>query len=76
MTQYKYTGFYTTVYTDTLDSDGNVVVAEPGQTYNIDTAPDTLWVSVNGSQKAPKAPVANATPEPESTPTQSESEPQ
>ena len=42
MTQYKYTGFYTTVYTDTLDSDGNVVVAEPGQTYNIDTAPDTL----------------------------------
>jgi hypothetical protein len=76
MTQYKYTGFYTTVYTDTLDSDGNVVVAEPGQTYNIDTAPDTLWVSVNGSQKAPKASVADATPEPESTPTQSESEPQ
>jgi len=76
MTQYKFTGYYTTVYTETLDSDGNVVVAEPGQTYNIDTAPDTFWVSVTGSQKAPKAPVEPSTPEPESTPTQSESEPQ
>ena len=76
MTQYKYTGFYTTVYTDTLDSDGNVVVAEPGQTYNIDTAPDTLWTAVSSSKKAPEAPVANATTESESTPTQSESEPQ
>ena len=76
MTQYKYYGFYTTFYTDTLDSDVNVVVAEPGQTYNIDTAPDTLWSAVSSSKKAPEAPVEPSTPEPESTPTQSESEPQ
>ena len=76
MTQYKFQGFYTTVYTDTLDSDGNVVVAEPGQTYNIDTAPDTLWTAVSSSKKAPEAPVEPSTTEPESTPTQSESEPQ
>ena len=76
MTQYKYTGYYTTVYTDTLDSDGNVVVAEPGQTYNIDTAPDTFWTAVSSSKKAPEAPVEPSTPEPESTPTPTESEPQ
>ena len=76
MTQYKYTGFYTTVYTDTLDSDGNVVVAEPGQTYNLDTAPDSFWSAVSSSKKAPEAPVEPSTTKPESTPTPTESEPQ
>ena len=76
MTQYKFQGSYTTVYTDTLDSDGNVVVAEPGQTYNIDTAPDSFWTAVSSSKKAPEAPVEPSTPEPESTPTPTESEPQ
>ena len=76
MTQYKYTGFYTTVYTGVAGPDGGTLEAVPGQTYNLDTAPDSFWVSVNGSQKAPEAPVADAAPEPESTPTQSESEPQ
>ena len=76
MTQYKYTGFYTTVYTGVAGPDGGTLEAVPGQTYNLDTAPDSFWVSVNGSQKATEAPVADATPEPESTPTQSESEPQ
>ena len=76
MTQYKFTGFYTQVYQDTLDANGNVLVAEPGQSFELDAAPDAFWVSVTGSQKAPKAPVEASTPEPESTPTQSESEPQ
>jgi hypothetical protein len=76
MTQYKYTGGYTLVYTHKTDLDGKPLIAVPGQTYNIDTAPDTLWKAVSSSKKAPEAPVEPSTPEPESTPTQSESEPQ
>ena len=76
MTQYKFQGFYTTVYTGITDLEGKAVLAVPGQTYNLDTAPDTLWTAVSSSKKAPEAPVEPSTTEPESTPTQSESEPQ
>jgi len=76
MSQFTYTGFYETVYTGTLDTNGNVLVAVPGQTYSLDTAPDALWVPVSATQTAPEANSQPVTPEPESTPTQSESEPQ
>jgi hypothetical protein len=76
MTQYKFQGFYTTVYTGIAAENGGSLEATPGQTYNLDTAPDTLWTAVSSSKKAPEAPVADATTEPESTPTPTESEPQ
>ena len=76
MAQYTFNGFYTTVYTGTLDANGNVLVASPGETYTLDTAPDALWVSVSTAKTAPEAPAEPVTPEPTPTPTQSESEPQ
>ena len=76
MTQYKYNGYYTRVYTATKDANGKVLLAVPGQTYNLDTAPDSFWSVVSSSKKAPEPPVEPSTPEPESTPTPTESEPQ
>jgi len=76
MTQYKFTGYYKTVYTDTVDADGKTLVAVPGQTYNLNVAPDVFWVAVSSPKNAPEAPVEPSTPEPASTPTPTESEPQ
>lgn len=72
MSQFTYNGFYTTVYTGNLDANGNVLVAVPGQTYSLDTAPDSFWVQVSAPQTAPQADSQPVTPEPESTPTDSE----
>ena len=76
MTQYKFNGYYTTVYTDTVDANGKTLIAVPGETYNLSVAPDVFWTAVSSSQKAPEAPVEPSTPEPESTTTPTESEPQ
>ena len=76
MTLYKFQGFYTTVYTGVADPDGGTLAAVPGQTYELDAAPDHLWTTVSSSKKAPEAPVEPSTPKPEVTPTPTESDPQ
>jgi hypothetical protein len=47
-------------------SDGEVLLAVPGQAYDLDSAPDANWsaVSAPAPQSAPAAPVAPAPEEP------------
>ena len=73
MTLYIYTGAYTTVYTHQTDADGKPLIAVPGVTYNLDGAPDSFWKAASTKKAAAETPV---TTEPETTTTQTESEPQ
>ena len=61
MAQFTFKGDGTRVY-PTVIFKGAVLVAESGQTYDLDAAPDELWVGVSGPQKAPEAVVSPATP--------------
>jgi len=63
MAQFTFKGDGTRVY-PTVVCQGSVLVAESGQTYDLDAAPDELWVGVSGPQKAPEAVVSPATSEP------------
>jgi hypothetical protein len=68
MAQFTYSGDDGRVYPD-ISVDGSVLVAESGKTYDLDTAPDELWVSV--SQTPSKAPTGVSINEVEQTPSES-----
>lgn len=68
MAQFTYSGDDGRVYPD-ISVDGSVLEAKSGQTYDLDTAPDELWVSV--SQTAPKAPVGVSVNQVEPNPSES-----
>ena len=68
---FTYTDSVSRVYTTILVDDA-VLLAEPGQTYDLDADPsEGRWTAAEATQSAPEAPVAPATPEadPTSTPT-------
>ena len=67
MGQFTYNGSGERVYPD-VTVDGAVLVAQAGQSYNLDAAPDDgLWVVVSTTPKAPQtapeSPTSPATPE-------------
>ena len=69
--QFTFTDSEERTYPNIVVNDA-VLVAEPGQTYDLDADPsDGRWTAAEATQSAPEAPVAPATPEadPTSTPT-------
>ena len=53
MTMFTFNGTSTTVY---IDLGGKNLVAEPGVSYDLDSAPDALWsISAKASQSVPEA---------------------
>lgn len=69
MANYTFNGSQTMVYPNNLDGNGNVLVAIPGQTYTLNTAPDANFTAQVAPQSAPVAPTTapDATTDP--TPT-------
>jgi hypothetical protein len=73
MAKFTYNGDQERIYPFTVDiSTGRSLVAEPGQSYDLDAAPDDQWsasdASVKAPQSTPEAPVAPAEPAPDQTP--------
>jgi hypothetical protein len=67
LSKFQFNGSQTMIYPDILVN-GEVLVVNPGDVVDLDTAPDGLWAS----QSAPKAPSAPATPTPDPTTTTTE----
>jgi hypothetical protein len=66
---FTYNGNETLVYPN-IKVDGKVLVAEPGKSYNVETAPDARWSAVAPTQTAPPVtPPEASAPDTTSTPT-------
>jgi hypothetical protein len=61
MASFTFNGSQELVYPN-ITTGGKVLVAKPGQSYDLDAAPDARWSS-EAPKKAPEAPEAPATPE-------------
>lgn len=67
MANFTFNGSQTLVYPNLLDATGAVLVAIPGQTYSLATAPDAQWTAPQAPQSAPEA--VSTAPEAPTAPT-------
>jgi hypothetical protein len=67
MAQFTFNGSQELTYPNLIVA-GAVLVAEPGQAYDLDTAPDALWSAASAPVSAPAPQPAPAPQAPETAP--------